>query len=93
MPLDPERIDELCRLARLRLAPGERELFARQLDRVLAYLALLEDVEDLGEDPAPPGPGRLRPDTAEPFPAEGSLLDRPRVDGRLPVPPVLPPDA
>jgi aspartyl-tRNA(Asn)/glutamyl-tRNA(Gln) amidotransferase subunit C len=43
MPLTPETVLQVAHLARLTLAPGEVELFTRQLNDILNY------VEKLGE--------------------------------------------
>ncbi len=46
-----EQIETIARLARVDLAPGEQELFARQLADIVAYVTTLQDVETSGVPP------------------------------------------
>jgi aspartyl-tRNA(Asn)/glutamyl-tRNA(Gln) amidotransferase subunit C len=44
-------VETVARLARLELAPEEQELFARQLDDILAYAIHIQDVDTGGVPP------------------------------------------
>lgn len=48
-----ETVDHVARLARLSLAADERELFARQLDEILAWAESLQSVDVTGVEPIP----------------------------------------
>jgi aspartyl-tRNA(Asn)/glutamyl-tRNA(Gln) amidotransferase subunit C len=43
--LTPREVAHIARLARLELAPGEEEAFARQLTDILAYAATVQQVD------------------------------------------------
>jgi aspartyl-tRNA(Asn)/glutamyl-tRNA(Gln) amidotransferase subunit C len=44
MPIDPEEVRRLARLARLRIETDEAEALARDLERIVAYVDSLADV-------------------------------------------------
>jgi aspartyl-tRNA(Asn)/glutamyl-tRNA(Gln) amidotransferase subunit C len=92
--LDPEALDPLCRLARIRLPEGEARGLQRDLERILDYVDSLRGLETTGIDPSaldPARPARFRQDQV------GSSLSRdealggaPRIeDGHFAVPPVV----
>lgn len=87
----PEETEALARLARLSLGEREREVFAGQLDSILAYIDALArvDVEGVDEYQGETGRGvALREDV------EGPTLERERIlagvpearDGQVAVP-------
>jgi aspartyl-tRNA(Asn)/glutamyl-tRNA(Gln) amidotransferase subunit C len=52
MPIDPREVRRLARLARVRLETDEADALARDLERIVAYVDSLADVE-LPEDAEP----------------------------------------
>lgn len=88
-----ETVEHVARLARLSLSADERELFARQLEEILAWAESLQalDVSDV-----PPAAHALSPHWREDVPRDG--LPRERVmdeapdaaEGLFRVPRVLP---
>jgi aspartyl-tRNA(Asn)/glutamyl-tRNA(Gln) amidotransferase subunit C len=90
-----ETVDHVARLARLSLTDGERDLFARQLDEILAWAESLQALDTAGVPPMshPREGSALREDEprasldraaafeAAPDAAEG-LFRVPRVIGR-----------
>lgn len=46
--LSPDQIDRVASLARLALAPGQRELLAADLERILDYVDQLAEVDTIG---------------------------------------------
>jgi aspartyl-tRNA(Asn)/glutamyl-tRNA(Gln) amidotransferase subunit C len=46
-----ETVDHVARLAHLSLSPGEREVFARQLDQILAYAESIQALDTEGVEP------------------------------------------
>lgn len=85
MKLTEELVDRLAGLSRLRLTGEERLQLAEELAHVLEYMALLEELDDSGMEPAAQGPGLknvFRPDEAEPSMDRASLLkNAPSQDG------------
>jgi aspartyl-tRNA(Asn)/glutamyl-tRNA(Gln) amidotransferase subunit C len=68
-----ETVDHVARLARLSLAAEERELFARQLDEILAWAESLQSVDVSGIEPIPTATAAVwREDSAR----EGLARDR-----------------
>jgi aspartyl-tRNA(Asn)/glutamyl-tRNA(Gln) amidotransferase subunit C len=92
--LDDALLDYLAHLARLRLPPEERERLREDLTRILAYVAILDEV-DVGEPPAPADPVPedpvLREDvTVPPLAREEALAPAPEVlEGHFAVPAVV----
>ncbi len=97
MPIDPELVRYLERLAALRLTEGEREVLTRHLQRILAYVDQLAELDTTAVEPCrhvgdltcP-----LRPDTRQPsLPAAEALAGSPAASSRFfVVPPVFPAD-
>jgi aspartyl-tRNA(Asn)/glutamyl-tRNA(Gln) amidotransferase subunit C len=93
MQLPPEAIAHLAWLARLELGPDEARRLRRDLDGILEYVRVLEEVAtegaaaDADASPAPP----LREDEAGPGVApEAALANAPeRVGEFFAVPPVV----
>lgn len=89
-----ETVEHVARLARLRLRADERQLFARQLDAVLAYAESLQALDLTGVEAPAIGPPAtaLREDSARPgLPPEDSLDPAPDACDRLfRVPRILP---
>lgn len=51
MTLPSERIDHLARLAAIELTPDERQRVAADLDRIVALIAALDEVDTAGVEP------------------------------------------
>lgn len=49
--LTPEQVEHIARLAKLDLAPEEKESFAFQLSSVLDYVSQLQDIDTEGVEP------------------------------------------
>jgi aspartyl-tRNA(Asn)/glutamyl-tRNA(Gln) amidotransferase subunit C len=91
--ITPETLDQLARLARLALNPGERESFARQLESILEYASKLES---LATEDVPPmshagAAGALREDVERPGlePAQALEAAPDASDGLFRVPKVI----
>ncbi|MBM3260272.1 MAG: Asp-tRNA(Asn)/Glu-tRNA(Gln) amidotransferase subunit GatC [Candidatus Sericytochromatia bacterium] len=94
MPIDPEEVRHVARLARLVLDEDEVTRMSRDLGVILDHMAVLAEVPvDDVEAPvhASPLPTRLRPDIPEPSLDRDALLaGAPRVeDGMFRVPRIL----
>ena len=77
MNITEARIDHLSNLARLSLPGGEKEEIARELERILDYMAVLDGLDTAGAEPLShvfPLKNVLRPDTVEPSFARPTLL-------------------
>ena len=77
MNITEARIDHLSGLARLSLPGGEKEEIARELERILDYMAVLDGLDTAGAEPLShvfPLKNVLRPDTVEPSFARPTLL-------------------
>ena len=77
MNITEARIDHLSDLARLSLPGGEKEEIARELERILDYMAVLAGLDTAGAEPLShvfPLKNVLRPDTVEPSFARPTLL-------------------
>ena len=87
-------LNDLGELARLRLSGECAERLTRELRRVLEQFGRLEELA-LPKDESSPHPesfrAPLRPDAPRPSPSipSDALLQRPLVDGHLPVPRIL----
>lgn len=92
MPVSPDEVRRIARLARLRLEPGDEARLADELGRVLDYMALLAEVDVSGVPPtthgAPmglpgaAGGGGLRPDEPEQRLGRDAVLEAaPDADG------------
>jgi aspartyl-tRNA(Asn)/glutamyl-tRNA(Gln) amidotransferase subunit C len=50
--ITPELLDHLCELAKLKLTEDERNAFLRDLNRILEYFSIIDEVEAEGVEPA-----------------------------------------
>lgn len=95
MAVDPDVVDHVAALAKLRLTPQEREAMVEQLGRILDYVEKLQEVDVSG---VPPTKHVVeisnvdRPDRARPSPPrEAALANAPEVEQEhFAVPKVLP---
>ncbi len=77
MNITEARIDHLSDLARLSLPGGEKEEIARELERILDYMAVLDGLDTAGAEPLShvfPLKNVLRPDETAPSADRASLL-------------------
>ena len=83
--ISPEEVEHIAHLARLELAPDEREAMARDLGRILDHVADLQALDTDGIEPTShpiPVPTPLRPDVAaEPIDPERALANAPQREG------------
>jgi aspartyl-tRNA(Asn)/glutamyl-tRNA(Gln) amidotransferase subunit C len=94
MPLTREEVLHVAQLARLRLAPGEVELFTRQLNDILTYVEKLRQVDTAGVPPLAhviPVVNAFREDEVKPGLARDDALDNApaREEGAFVVPRVI----
>ena len=87
-------IDHVARLARIALTPGEKAAFSGQLGDVLAYIALLREVDVSGVEPtahAFPVENVWAEDVAQPgLPVDAALRNAPaQRDNMFAVPKVV----
>ena len=81
-----ETVDHVARLAHLSLTPEEREIFARQLDEVLAYAESIHALDTRDVEPMSHAVTAevLRDDVPAPeLPRERALAAAPDADGGL----------
>ncbi len=52
MAITPELLDHLCELAKLGLTDGEKRAFLRDLNRILEYFSIIDEVEVGDVEPA-----------------------------------------
>jgi len=71
--VDASTVEHVARLARLSLSAQERELFARQLEEILAWA---ESLQALDVSEVPPMAHPLAPEWREDAPREGLPRDR-----------------
>ena len=79
MNITEARIDHLSDLARLSLPGGEKEEIARELERILDYMAVLDGLDTAGAEPLShvfPLKNVLRPDETAPSADRAFLLAR-----------------
>jgi len=50
--ITPELLDHLCELAKLRLTEDEKKAFLRDLNRILEYFSIIDEVEVGDVEPA-----------------------------------------
>ncbi len=77
MSLSLEEVEHIARLARLDLAPAEKELYRTQLSAILEYAARLQAVDTAGIPPTSsvlPPRSALRTDEARPGLERETLL-------------------
>lgn len=82
-PLTLDEVAHIADLARVDLSESERETFARQLTDILAYAAIVQQVDTAGVVPAgpdepagPEGPAPLREDVPVPSASRDEALDQ-----------------
>lgn len=91
MPITPDDVRAIARLARLELSEEEVERMGGEMAKILDYIAQLEEVEtDRAAEPEDPD-RPLRPDVVEPWPDVKPLHDEaPEIeDGYVKVPRVI----
>lgn len=69
MKITVAEVEHVARLARLELTPGEKELFARQMDAILGYVEKLKGLNTEGVVPtshAVPMENAFRDDVVQP---------------------------
>lgn len=80
-------VEHVARLARLELAPAEKERMRSQLDVILGYVAKLNEVDTTGVAPTShvlPLVNVMREDEVRPsYPAEAMLANAPEPEGDL----------
>ena len=85
MNITEARIEHLSDLARLSLPGGEKEEIARELERILDYMAVLGGLDTAGAEPLShvfPLKNVLRPDETAPSADRAALLaGAPAADG------------
>lgn len=83
--ISPEEVEYTARLARLELTAEERDAMARDLDRVLDYVAALQSLDTEGIEPTShpiPVPTPLRTDrAAEPLDPALAVSNAPQAEG------------
>ena len=85
--LTREKVQEVARLARLKLTDQEIESFTSQLGQVLDYVNILAEVDTAGVEPMAHAVEQfnvLREDVVgESLPREAALANAPKTDGRF----------
>ena len=83
--ISPEEVEYTARLARLSLSEEETAAMARDLDKILEYVAALQSLDTTGVEPTShpiPVPTPLRADeAAEPLDPALALSNAPQTDG------------
>lgn len=91
--LTREEVEDIARLARLHLEPGELDQMQVELGSILEYFASLDSVDTTGVPPMTHAVAietPLRPDVVEPsLPVELALRGAPKRDGDLIVVPAI----
>jgi aspartyl-tRNA(Asn)/glutamyl-tRNA(Gln) amidotransferase subunit C len=95
--ISPEEVEYTADLARLELSPEERDAMTRDLDRILDYVAALQQLDTDGIEPTShpiPVPTPLRADTSvEPIDPALAVSNAPQVEGTaFVVPKVIDPE-
>lgn len=75
MDITQQQVEELSRLARLSLSPGEREELTGHLAQMVGYMQVLAQVQE-GEGGEEPSNGVTRPDGVEPSLERDELLSQ-----------------
>ncbi len=87
MKITTELVDYISQLSRLSLPEEEKEAMAAQLERIVAYMDLLSQLDTTGIEPMShvfPVKNVLRPDVAEPSLDRAALLaNAPARDGEM----------
>ncbi len=83
--ISPEEVERTAHLARLELSADERDAMARDLDRILDYVASLQRLDTEGIEPTShpiPVPTPLRADEAAvPIDPALAILNAPQAEG------------
>ena len=77
MKIDAEMVDYIARLSRLELQPGEKRAMTEELERIVAYMDVLNKLDTAGVEPMShvfPVKNVLREDEAAPSQDRGELL-------------------
>lgn len=85
MAIDIKEVEYVARLARIELSQQEKEIFARQLARILEYISKLNEVDTTDVGPTShvlPLKNVFRQDNLEPsLPVEAVLKNAPEKEG------------
>ena len=77
MKIDAEMVDYIARLSRLELQPGEKRAMTEELERIVAYMDVLDRLDTQGVEPMShvfPVKNVLREDEVVPSQDRGELL-------------------
>ena len=77
MKIDAEMVDYIARLSRLELQPGEKRAMTEELERIVAYMDVLDRLDAQGVEPMShvfPVKNVLREDEVGPSLDRGELL-------------------
>ena len=77
MKIDAEMVDYIARLSRLELQPGEKRAMTEELERIVAYMDVLDRLDTQGVEPMShvfPVKNVLREDEVGPSQDRGELL-------------------
>jgi aspartyl-tRNA(Asn)/glutamyl-tRNA(Gln) amidotransferase subunit C len=93
-PLSRAEVERVALLARLKLTPAQLELFTSQLQRVLGYVDILNELDTEDIEPMAHAVERVnvfRDDVIQPsLSREDALANAPKTDGKsFLVPPIL----
>lgn len=77
MKIDAEMVDYIARLSRLELQPGEKRAMTEELERIVAYMDVLDRLDTQGVEPMShvfPVKNVFREDEVEPSQSRDELL-------------------
>ena len=77
MKIDTDMVDYIAHLSRLELQPGEKQAMTEELERIVAYMDVLDRLDTQGVEPMShvfPVKNVLREDEAAPSQDRGELL-------------------
>ena len=77
MKIDTDMVDYIAHLSRLELQPGEKQAMTEELERIVAYMDVLDRLDTRGVEPMShvfPVKNVLREDEAAPSQHRGELL-------------------
>lgn len=84
--LSRQDVEKVANLARLKLTPGEVDVMTTQLQKVLGYVEILNELNTDDIEPMAHAVERVnvfRPDVIEPsLPREAALANAPKTDGK-----------
>jgi len=75
MGLTEKEVEHLAGLARLKLTPGERQMFTSQLSEVVEYVAKVQSLNDKVLEQEAAASAELRPDEVKVWPQAGELVE------------------